>query len=294
MMNSPLHVSVIMPSFNQARFISEAIESVLAQDHETLELIVSDGGSSDGTVDILKSFAARDRRLQWVSEPDDGPAPALNKALEKAQGAIVGWLNSDDRYLPGAIGRAVRVFEANQNAMLVYGHGDHIDVEGAVLGPYPTKEPSADLGGFAAGSYICQPTAFFKWIAYKLIGPLDETYSAAFDFDYWVRFFSSFQGRVEFVDAVQAQSRLYDDCITMRSRKQVALEGMRVCAKYFNHAEIHWLSTYFEEVARQSDAERGFADFRTHASEVLSEAAPYLSHSNLERMREQLDSFPSP
>ena len=292
-MTGPPLVSIVMPSFNQARFIPEAINSVLEQDYANIELIVSDGGSTDGAVEILEGFSRRDARVRWVSEADDGPAAAINKALEKARGALIGWLNSDDRYLAGAIGRAVSAFAGDDQAAMIYGQGEHIDDNGVSTGPYPTQKPGAGLKGFETGCYICQPTVFFKWTTYKLVGPLDVSFKAAFDYEYWMRIFSKLPDRIGFIDAVQAQSRLYDDCITVRSRKQVALEGMRVCAAYLGYAQSHWLSSYLEEVAVQSASERGFDDFSAHAREVFEEASPYLLKSDLERLREQVDSFPS-
>jgi glycosyltransferase involved in cell wall biosynthesis len=101
-------VSVVMPSLNQAEFIVSAVQSVLSQSYGHLELIVADGGSTDGTLALLQQQQGLDSRLRWMSEPDTGPADALNKALRRARGTIVGWLNSDDLYAEGAIDRAVQ------------------------------------------------------------------------------------------------------------------------------------------------------------------------------------------
>src|SRR4051794_8903868 len=96
-------VSVVMPSFNQDTYIELAIRSILAQDYRQLEVIVADGGSTDHTVSILERYQARDRRLRWFSRNDRGPAHAVNDAIAAARGTLIGWLNSDDLYLPGAI-----------------------------------------------------------------------------------------------------------------------------------------------------------------------------------------------
>src|SRR5690606_33014626 len=93
-------VSVVTPSYNKGKFIKETIESVLSQDYPNIEYIVMDGGSTDETVDILKSYGDR---IAWISEKDDGQADAVNKGIARARGEIIGWLNSDDTYLPGAV-----------------------------------------------------------------------------------------------------------------------------------------------------------------------------------------------
>jgi glycosyltransferase involved in cell wall biosynthesis len=124
--------SVLIPSFNQGRFIAAAIDSVLAQRDPDVELIVIDGGSTDGTVDVLRRYGGR--VAYWVSERDGGQADALNKALERASGRLVGWLNSDDLYVPGAFAAVRRAFDREPDAAVV--HGDHlmIDEAGRVIG----------------------------------------------------------------------------------------------------------------------------------------------------------------
>ncbi len=96
-------ISVIMPSYNQAAFLADALESALSQQHPNFECIVIDGGSTDGSVDIIRSY--EDRLSYWVSEPDDGQSHAMNKGFARARGSILTWLNSDDILLPGALQR---------------------------------------------------------------------------------------------------------------------------------------------------------------------------------------------
>ena len=122
-------VSVVMPSLNQAEYIERSIRSVLDQETEaSLELIVMDGGSKDGTLEILSRLAVEAQgRLRWYSEADHGPAHAVNKAMAKASGEIIGWLNADDLYTPGAIQRAVKAMQENPQWYMLYGQGEHID-----------------------------------------------------------------------------------------------------------------------------------------------------------------------
>ena len=270
MPTAPL-VSVVMPSFGQRRFIAEAIDSVLGQGYGDVELIVADGGSTDGTVDHLAERAAADERLRWFSEPDTGPAQALNRALARTRGTIVGWLNSDDLYAPGAVGRAVAAFAETPHWIMVYGRGRHVDATGGDIGPYPTRPPAGPLERFADGCFICQPTVFFKKVMHRLNGDLDESLRAAFDFDYWLRAFAKFPGRIGFVDAVQAMSRLHDDCITVKMRRRVAIEGATVVARHLGRAPVHWLTTYVDELLAQPAEERGIADLRAHLVATLDE-----------------------
>jgi len=270
-------VSIVMPCLNHERFIGDAIDSILTQDYERVELVIADGGSTDASLDILADRAERYPNVHWRSESDSGPANAINKAFARSRGTLIGWLNSDDLYAPAALSQAVNAFAANPSAMMIYGHGEHVDVNGTRLGRYPTQTPDVGIRAFSQGCFLCQPTAFFQRSMLTLLGPLDESLSAAFDFDYWLRAFSAFPERIGFVDAVLAQSRLHDECITMRSRRKVALEGMRVTAAHLGRAHIHWLTTYFEEVSKLSIEERGFDDFATHAIETADLASSYLA-----------------
>ena len=255
-------VSIVMPTLNQQAFIVHALESVLDQNSPSLELIVADGGSTDGTLEILRNRGAADPRLRYSSGSDSGPADALNKALAQVRGTIIGWLNSDDLFTPGAIKRAVDAFEANRDWIMVYGHGQHVDSRGDVVSRYPTLKPPVSTSRFSDGCFICQPTVFFKKSMHVMLGALDQNLKTAFDFDYWLRAFQAFQDRIGFVDAVQAQSRLHDTCITNTMRKAVAVEGVQVVARHLGKAPAHWLTTYIEEVLAQPTEAREIANLR--------------------------------
>lgn len=270
-----------MPSLNQAVFIEESIASVLTQDYANIELIVADGGSVDDTVPLLKRLQQDDPRLKWFSSKDNGPAQALNRALAQVRGTVVGWLNSDDIYTPGAIRRAVEALAANPPWVMVYGHGRHIDAQGTELESYPTLPPSTSMERFADGCFICQPTMFFRRTVPVLLGKLDEGLTAAFDFDYWIRAFLAFPGRIGFIDALQASSRLHDGCITQRMRRAVALEGMAVVARHFGHAPNRWLRTYVEELISSKTATVEYPDLRSHVEATIAEAAVWMNDESL-------------
>ena len=288
-----MFVSVVMPSYNQARYLPLAIESVLNQSWQKLELIVMDGGSTDGSKGILNKYQKKDARLRWWSEPDSGPANAINKALTKCRGTLVGWLNSDDLYTPKAIERAVKAMQAHSEWMLCYGWGEHIDDQGRYLQAYPTlpsKEAKPwqvpDKNAFQYGCFICQPSVFFKAVMPVLIGKLDENLKAAFDYDYWLRAFNAFPGRIGFIASVQAQSRLHEDCITQKQRRHVALEGMQVLAKNQGYALGHWVLTYQDEqIAKGLTHEQ----IKPDLAKLMNQIKPYMENNRWQTLLKSLN-----
>ncbi len=124
-------ISVVMPSYNQQEFIERSILSVLNQNYPNLEFIIIDGGSKDGTVDIIKKYESI--IAYWISEPDNGQSDALNKGFARATGDICGWLNSDDIYMPGAFERVVAAFSRHPEKDIVFGDWLAINIEGRIL-----------------------------------------------------------------------------------------------------------------------------------------------------------------
>lgn len=276
MIDFPL-ISVVMPSMNQPEFIDEAITSILSQDYPNIELIVADGGSRRDTLDILVRRQQQDRRLRYFSRPDRGPAHALNDAIATVRGTVIGWLNSDDLYAPGAVSRAMAVMAEQPSLLMVYGQGQHVDEHGEPIGIYPTLPPYTPVSKFSEGCFICQPTMFFRRSAHILLGTLDEKLKAAFDFEYWLRAFCAFPERIGFVDMVQAMSRLHDGCITIRMRRTVALEGMQVLARHLGSAPKEWLLTYADELMAQDPGTRGISDIGAHLREAANNAAAWVT-----------------
>jgi glycosyltransferase involved in cell wall biosynthesis len=279
-------VSVVMPSFNQAEFIEAAVRSVLDQDHQPLELIVMDGGSTDGTLQCLESLAAAyGPRLRWLSAADAGPAHAINKALRLARGDIIGWLNSDDLYAPGAVAAALAQFAAQPDTMMLYGEGQHIDAAGQPLNRYPTRPPES-IQAFHDGCFICQPTVFLRREVFEAVGLLDESLGTAFDFELWLRIFRRFPQQIGHIDRVLAFSRLHGACITQRLRRQIAVEGMQVLAQHLGHAQPHWLLTYFDELYAAYPFGDVIADLPAHVAAVLEQIKPCVDAAGWQRLQQ--------
>ncbi len=279
-----------MPSLNQSRFIEEAIRSVLDQPVEGLQLMVADGGSTDGTLAILERLTVESKgRLTWFSERDSGTAQAVNKAMARSRGEIIGWLNSDDVYAPGAAVRAIEHFARNPRHRMVYGRGVQIDECGRSLGEYPTRPPTTPFEAFAEGCFICQPTVFFRRSMVEEIGGLDESLATAFDFDWWLRAFKRYgKFQIGYVDEVQAYSRLHGGSITSRLRRRVALEGMAVLARHLGEVPGAWLLTYVEELLSRYPFVEETWEPREHLRELREEARPYLNSAERQTLADRL------
>jgi glycosyltransferase involved in cell wall biosynthesis len=195
-------VSIVMPSLNQARFLRAALDSVLTQAYPNLEVLVMDGGSTDGSVDILRGYGDR---ISFVSEPDRGQSDAINRGFARATGQFLAWLNSDDRYLPGAVHKACEALAGASQAVMVYGEGEIIDDSGRVLGPFIHTQPF-DLWILThLSDFIMQPTVFMRADAVRSVGGLDETLHFGMDWDLWIRL--ACLGRVVHLRETLAQTR---------------------------------------------------------------------------------------
>ena len=201
-MAEPL-VSVVTPSLDQGRWIDDAIRSVLGQAHPRIEYLVMDGGSTDGTLDVLRGYGSR---LAWSSGRDGGQAQALATGFARTRGDILAWLNADDVYAPDAIARAVAAFAAEPDVALVFGNAEFMDAAGRPLGqaehvlPLERGEPLLRLG-----DCVVQPAAFFRRSAYEAVGGLDPALHWTMDYDLWFRLARRFPTRR--LDATLARVR---------------------------------------------------------------------------------------
>src|SRR5512138_3185797 len=182
-MDNP-RVSIVTPSFNQARYIESTIRSVLEQSYPSIEYIVVDGGSTDGSADIIRRYA--DKLAWWVSEKDKGQTDALNKGFSQATGDILAWINSDDTYEPGAVAAAVKYLVEHPDVGMVYADTNFIDEKGRAIGRFPAAQ--TDYRRLRQGYvHIPQQATFFRADLWRRVGPLDPSFYFAMDYDLWVR-----------------------------------------------------------------------------------------------------------
>lgn len=216
-------VSVVTPSFNQARFLEETICSVLDQDYPSIEYMIVDGGSTDGSLEIIQRYAGR--LAWWVSEADRGQTDAINKGFARARGDIFAWLNSDDTYLPGAVSEAVAFLEANPRAGMVYGDANLVDENGNVIGKFPARQ--TDYRRLRRGYvHIPQQAAFFRADLWRQVGPLDPSFYFAMDYDLWVRL--ARMAPLVYYPRLWANFRLHGDAKTVSADDRCWPEMLRV------------------------------------------------------------------
>jgi glycosyltransferase involved in cell wall biosynthesis len=216
-------ISIITPSFNQDRFIEETIRSVLAQDHPEIEYIVADGGSTDGTLDIIKKY--ENQLAWWVSETDHGQTDAINKGFARAKGDVLAWLNSDDTYEPGAVAAAAKFLEKHPDVGMVYGDCSYIDGSGNVIGKFKAAQTNYRLLRWGY-THIPQQTMFLRADLWRQVGPLDPSFYFAMDYDLWTRIAS--RAEIRYFPQTWANFRLHTAGKTLLSDDRCWPEMLRV------------------------------------------------------------------
>lgn len=222
-------VSIVTPSYNQGQFLEETIRSVLLQGYPNLEYIIIDGGSTDGSVDVIKRY--KHWLSYWVSEPDRGQAHAINKGFVLTGGDIIAWLNSDDTYAPHAIQAAVYNL-LSHSSTIVYGNCNLIDETGAassvIVPPLVTFENL--LRFWMRYSIPPQPAIFFRRQVLDEVGLLDESLRYAMDYDLWLRIAKRYPFR--YINTVIGNYRLHSESKTISESADFRPEWHQVSQKY--------------------------------------------------------------
>jgi glycosyltransferase involved in cell wall biosynthesis len=234
MINPTLHcvdgplVSIITPCRNGIAFIEQTILSVINQSYTNVEYIIIDGGSSDGTLNIIHRY--EDSIDYWISEPDDGMYQAINKGIQRASGEIIAYLNSDDLYFPGTIEKVVNFFAESPAVDLLYGNLDFIDETGNRL--FTQIYPKFYWSRFVSANHamIGQPAAFWRANLHDKIGHFDESMKMAADFDFFIR--AGLKGNLDHTNDVLAAFRVHPSSLTSSQIKRGKFEVQYLHKKY--------------------------------------------------------------
>lgn len=237
-------ISVITPSFNQVDFIERTIKSVLSQNYPNLEYLVMDGGSTDGTVEVLKKYGPK---ITWRSEKDEGQGDAINKGLKLAKGEILGYLNSDDTLEPGALRLVGEFFQRHPNTMWAFGRCRIIDENDKEIRKFITAYKNFWLARYNYKTllildYISQPAVFWRRKAYEEVGEFNIKEFWELDYDYWLRLGRKYQPG--FIDKYLANFRVHKKSKTAQDIRHF-LEEARVAKKYTKNPiliSLHYLN----------------------------------------------------
>jgi glycosyltransferase involved in cell wall biosynthesis len=243
--SEPPRISVITASYNQAPFIEQTILSVLNQNYFNLEYIIIDGGSTDGSVDIIRKYESR--LAYWVSEKDQGASDALRKGFDRATGSIFAYLNSDDYYMPGALHHVAEVFQKT-SADVVYGDMYWVDEDGKVLAER-RQTPLTRLGILYGGSDFSQPSTFWTQEAYRKAGGFDPAFQFAFDLDLFGKMIAN-KGNFVFTRRFLSSFRMHSGQKTSLINPVGCSETRKIRERYARFTEKSLSGTILRNIAR--------------------------------------------
>ena len=229
-------ISLVTPSLNQGKFIRATIESVLSQGYPALEYFVQDGGSTDGTLTVLKDYAGR---VPFVSEKDAGQADAINKGLTRATGEVLGYLNSDDVLSPGALAAVGEAFASDPDLAFVWGRAAYLDEAGKPVAQYLARPDAMER--LADACFIAQPAAFFRRRVWEETGSFDASLHHTMDYDYWLRIAARTPAsRMRFLDRELAGCRMHADAKTVAGWDRALDEIMGLVKRRTGYVSLWW------------------------------------------------------
>jgi glycosyltransferase involved in cell wall biosynthesis len=250
--------SVVVPSFNQSSFLRQTLDSVLAQDYPNIEIFVADGGSTDGSVEILEEYSSmHPQLLRYDSRPDGGHYHGVNKGIDNTTGDIIAWINSDDVYLPGTFWKIATFFHYNQIAFVVYGRNRYVDRDLKPVVDYPVdwspllSEQRRRMMHFCL---IPQPSLFFKRMAVTLCGAAN---SKILDYELWLRWQNDLP--FYFCDDYFSLSRLHDEAITANADRGLLRGICETVHQYYGIVPFSWSFKYAYTIEHGAAWTRGEA-----------------------------------
>jgi glycosyltransferase involved in cell wall biosynthesis len=227
-----MKISIVTPSYNQAEFIERTIQSVLNQDYPEIEYIIMDGGSTDGSLEIIKKYSDK---LIWKSEKDHGQSDAINKGLKLATGDIVAFLNSDDTYEPGALSKVAGYFQQNPNVKWAYGKCKIIDENNTEIRKPITFYKNLLLKNYSykkllSENFISQPATFWKKELHSEIGYINEDEHFCMDYEFWLRIGKKYPAGV--INSYLANFRYYANSKSGSVNKKQFQDELRIAKKF--------------------------------------------------------------
>lgn len=235
-------VSIITPSYNQARFLESTIKSVISQRYPNKEYLVIDGDSTDSSLDIIKKYSSHID--WWISEKDTGQAEAINKGLQKANGDIVAWLNSDDVYASDAIQIAVNSLVEDEKVGLVYGDVGAINTRGDLINTISYSEWGLD--GLLCFRILGQPSIFIRKKVLDKVGFLDLSYQYLLDHQLWIRI--AMYANIKYIPQLLAYARYHAEAKNIASARQFGQEAYRI-AEWIKNQDL--LEDKYERLHKQ-------------------------------------------
>jgi glycosyltransferase involved in cell wall biosynthesis len=226
-------ISIVTPTLNQRRFIGATIDSVLQQGYPNLEYLVVDGGSTDGTQELLSAYGGD---LRWVSQAGSGQTAAINQGWQQTSGEVIAWINSDDVYVSGALLRVGEYFQRHPEVDIVYGDCDMIDANGGVLRMYPARPFDFVELVRSTINFVPQPATFLRRSVVDKTGPLDESLSYVMDFDYWLR--AGLQQDIQYLPEKLAALRVHATAKSIAQLGKFAVELVQVYQSFFARDDL--------------------------------------------------------
>jgi glycosyltransferase involved in cell wall biosynthesis len=241
----PPRITLVTPSFNQGAFIEATLRSVLLQEYPNLEYMVFDGGSTDGAAEVVRGYAP------WLAHheigADRGQSSAINRGFARATGEILGWVNSDDRLLPGALWRIAEAARRDPSCVAWVGGVRSVAPDGRLIFPkVPRNLTREQLADWGHGADFAQPGCFFSRKAFESAGPADESLHYAFDVDLWLRLAA--QGRFAEVEGFLAEETIHPAAKTYAQRGKSLAELHLVQIRHgFHEVALHRMAEELQD-----------------------------------------------